>query len=534
MMSGLEEILEDLNCLLSNANSYANAFEEASIVGKMLSSTPFELPFSESMMELERELVRVKKDIFRTLEMPSRENCEALYSRVAPLFREQETARYEGFIEFLLKGSLRFERNVSSDPITSYAKSSMETLLAFSDGDTVFSENLAQEKVLMSFMFDYVDGASLFLKESMEKASQEVIGNIQVFLRKVQHLYRFDVESAIRSYASLLGKIQNFCEENGVPGMYGEATPRHIQSLKLSSQSSFQKSKAARSSFVQMRKEIISDPDAVKLLATLSQSLDWGINVLDVAEYVRWRNAEDIDRYHILDYGKGLAHVPFSKVDISDVIGQEDNVKRLGQCLYAFASGGKVPPIILRGGPGVGKTLSIRALAEIHPDLRIVMVKSVLLSDLDGVFRRFKDSPYRIALYADDMHFGMNFDFEGFKTTTSGIRNDWPGNILLVASVNPESYDRAIPSSVKSRWIEIDYGDHLPETYAEDVFRSICKNKGLPYAEQLYADFRAKYMQQGLLQRVGLKETPYNGRLMEQFIMERSAIEGIPLPEYLK
>ncbi len=536
MSMKLEEILEDVNGLLAIANSYANAFEEASIMAGLLRSHKiFVIPFSQSMEELEREITRIKKDIVKTIESPSRENYEGLYERVIPLFRERSNLDQKILTQLFLKGDIPgMNTLLTSDSLTSYTKEGVETLLAFSDGDTIFGENLAQDRVLLSFVFNYIDDATLFKRESIEKASQEVIGNVQTFLRRAQHLYKFDVEGAIQNYASLLAKIQKLCEENGVAHLYGDATPRHVQSLQLSSQSSFLKSKSREMGFVQKRKEIISaNSEEVKLVKTLALSPDWGNNVLDVAEYVRWKNAEDIERYHVLDYSKGLVRVPYSRVEISDVIGQEDNVKRLGQLLYSFASGKQIPPIILRGGPGVGKTLSMRALAEIHPDLRIVLVRSGLISRLEQLRDAFEDLPYRIAAYVDDMHFGMDFDFEAFKTTTSGMRDDWPDNVTLVASVNPESYDRAVPSSVKSRWIVIDYGDQLHESSAEEVFKSICKREELPYTEQLYADFSSRYMPKGIFQKVGLKETPYNGRQMEQFIRETKAIKDVEFPEPL-
>ncbi len=529
----LEELVAETKESRIAANRYVSLFEQVDSCNAFTKRNA--LPFSRPMVRLESELVELTAALAVIGKQPDGEAYERLYTLVTPLFRQTKQIpireRWQKFLEAPFHEFLWEE-----DSVSLFLDQANGLLLDYSDGDVLFADTLVKDKNLFYVVTEVIKGSQLFGRESVNRASESTVGMMEDVLRNLQQLCQFDVEGAMKSYLKLLGDVKEFCEQNDVTPLYEGVKPRHLPSLTAAAQSHFVISKADDVRFVQRRQTIVSAADErLKVVKLLASSQDWSGNIAEIATFLQWEEKEDVDKYRVVDLvdvenGKAvLQGAPYSKVSISDIIGQESNVRQLGQMLYAFGAGREIPRILLIGGPGTGKTLSLRALADVHDDLRIVLVRSGHISGMETLLDLLRAVPYRVVAYVDDMHFGVNFDFEGYKTTTSGMKNTWPKNVAFVASINPESYrDKDIPSSVKSRFgLVLNYGLGIKPEHQEAVFRSVCQRQDVLYMQELFQSFK-----ESAVVGKGNKDT-VNGRQMEDFIKAYMAVKGVSFPAAL-
>lgn len=170
--------------------------------------------------------------------------------------------------------------------------------------------------------------------------------------------------------------------------------------------------------------------------------------------------------------------------------------------------------------------MSFRALAGIHPNLRVVLIDSSELNNVQQLIEKTRELPYQIVGYVDDMHFGPFFDIEEFKTTTDGVKDEWPANFTLAISVNPEAWDK-LPDSLKERFgVKLDYVGKLGEEHWSEVFKVVTKHEGVEYTPELFKQFKAD--------RRVKSWARMNGRNMRDYVREHNAVTGVEFPEAIR
>ncbi len=428
-----------------------------------------------------------------------------------------------------------------ADPITAFNRYARDLVMGYARGDNLFGGTVARDHFLMHTAYKLIH-SSTFSKEGLEAASDEMILALQHSLDNLRQMYEADPEAMVKEYAQLLEEIQEqVISQDQTFGSMKSGHRRQIVGLSEKAKGQFKVAKTVGGDGInstkyirhahQVRGEIVSagDPMLTLVEKMASGSVPWSSLVPDVVDLIREKHTEPIDIHHILEYKDGkLVKADYDKVSVEDIVGQQENVKRLGQLMYAFSEGRRIPNIVLYGPTGRGKTMSLRALGDINKSLRVVLMKSSDLDHVQDLIKKAKDLPYQVLGYVDDMHFGVSFDVEEFKTTTDGVKNEWPPNFALAISINPEAWDR-LPSSLKERFgARLDYVGTLGEEHWNQVFKVVTRHEGVEYTDNLWQRYKADKQ---------IKPEAWegmNGRLMRDYVREQKAVAGIDFPEQIK
>ena len=134
--------------------------------------------------------------------------------------------------------------------------------------------------------------------------------------------------------------------------------------------------------------------------------------------------------------------VPIEKIphiEFSDLIGYEDQKKRLCGNTSAFVSGKAANNVLLYGDAGTGKSSSIKAIANAYYDkgLRIIEIYKHQFRYLNNVIAQVKNRNYKFVIYMDDLSFEeFETEYKYLKAVIEGGLEKKPDNVLIYATSN--------------------------------------------------------------------------------------------------
>lgn len=127
------------------------------------------------------------------------------------------------------------------------------------------------------------------------------------------------------------------------------------------------------------------------------------------------------------------------EVILDDLIGYEEQKRKLVENTKAFVEGRKANNVLLFGDAGTGKSTSIKAiLNEYYKDgLRMIEIYKHQFSELAALISRIKNRNYKFIIYMDDLSFEeFEIEYKYLKAVIEGGLEIKPDNILIYATSN--------------------------------------------------------------------------------------------------
>lgn len=124
---------------------------------------------------------------------------------------------------------------------------------------------------------------------------------------------------------------------------------------------------------------------------------------------------------------------------LDDLVGYEEQKKKLMENTEAFVAGRKANNVLLFGDAGTGKSTSIKAILNQYYSrgLRMIEVYKHQFKDLSKVISEIKNRNYRFIIYMDDLSFEeFEIEYKYLKAVIEGGLETKPDNILIYATSN--------------------------------------------------------------------------------------------------
>ena len=146
----------------------------------------------------------------------------------------------------------------------------------------------------------------------------------------------------------------------------------------------------------------------------------------------------DNNRAFIFDTDLELKPLDYiDAVRFSDLKGYKEQKRVLYENTLALLDGRKVNNILLYGDAGCGKSTSVRALLNEFKDLRMVQIFKNNLINLDKLYKKLAEAPYKFIIFADDISFDENDEtFSTMKAILEGSLIQCPKNVTIYATSN--------------------------------------------------------------------------------------------------
>ena len=124
---------------------------------------------------------------------------------------------------------------------------------------------------------------------------------------------------------------------------------------------------------------------------------------------------------------------------LDDLVGYEEQKKKLMENTEAFVAGRKANKVLLFGDAGTGKSTSIKAILNQYYSrgLRMIEVYKHQFKDLSKVISEIKNRNYRFIIYMDDLSFEeFEIEYKYLKAVIEGGLETKPDNVLIYATSN--------------------------------------------------------------------------------------------------
>lgn len=150
---------------------------------------------------------------------------------------------------------------------------------------------------------------------------------------------------------------------------------------------------------------------------------------------------EDIfynNKAFIFDNDLEIKPVEFcDKICFANLKGYAEQKKIIYENTTAFLEDKKVNNVLLYGDAGCGKSSTVRALLNEFQNLKMIQVFKNNIINLDKLFAKLNDVPYKFIIFADDISFDDNdSSFSTMKAVLEGSLIQCPPNAVIYATSN--------------------------------------------------------------------------------------------------
>ncbi len=145
----------------------------------------------------------------------------------------------------------------------------------------------------------------------------------------------------------------------------------------------------------------------------------------------RWRKRNGVG------YLQGVCHP--HKITLKDILGVEEQKKRIEQNTKQFVEGRTANNILLTGARGTGKSSLIKAVLNkfAKHGLRLIEVEKQELVDLPDIVDIISERPERYIIFCDDLSFEANDPgYKALKVVLDGSIAAASENVLIYATSN--------------------------------------------------------------------------------------------------
>lgn len=126
-------------------------------------------------------------------------------------------------------------------------------------------------------------------------------------------------------------------------------------------------------------------------------------------------------------------------MQLSDIIGYEEQKRKLVENTEAFVAGRQANNVLLYGDAGTGKSTSIKAILNEYysQGLRMIEVYKHEFQYLSQIINEIKNRNYRFIIYMDDLSFEeFEIEYKYLKAVIEGGLETKPENVLIYATSN--------------------------------------------------------------------------------------------------
>ncbi len=240
--------------------------------------------------------------------------------------------------------------------------------------------------------------------------------------------------------------------------------------------------------FADERLKRVYQKEERRIIDDLMRSDDWSQSlgaIQSLIDDVRDPRLGHLRRYRVLSTDPHFTPVKLTSApEKEDIVGIDENLRRLEALVRGYAKGKSTPNIVLLGPGGVGKTTSLRYVMEATTD--VDNIRYFLMGSLEDMRQLAKLSDgYKPVGVIDDMRGEVNPRvYAHLKQQLEGLEDTLFDRVLIIISANPEMWN-SLDDPVKQRLggVELTYQPD-PKSY-EQLVRQFCSRFNVEYKPEI-------------------------------------------------